>query len=275
MKLHFFFFAIVACAVSACGSDANDVSTDSPDGINADNSTNIRPVTTPFNGFMLSEVIIDSERLSDSTRFYRYDSSQNTITYARASGANASISDAEIREIIELDENGLPLKISRFNDDEIVLTDSYSFNTVGQLVARELDFPITGDRPRRNNYLYHPDGQLAAEVTVDAATGLQLSATEYSYSMDGVLLSGDSGIATTQFTSDSQNRISGWMSENAFSDALTTATYTYDSNNNVTVVEISDTTGILSRTLNFSYVETTERIYNLVWFDYLYSPEID
>ncbi len=297
MKLNVVLFAIVVGMLAACGGggggggsgasddddfgsmdiSVNPVSPVAPaDPVGSDNT---RPITTAFNGFMLSEARIVRDGRSDLVRLYRYDSDQREIMVFNTSGENATFENADLRRIIELNAEGLPETISVFSGDSITQVDSHIYDTAGRLESRTLEIPGLDLPPRRLEYRLNANGQLITEATVDVVSGLEESRTEYTYSSDGNLINGRSAIFnmifSTDFNNDQLNRVSGWMSIDSISDNITTGTYTYDENNNITSVEVVDSSGILSRTINYSYVEIDESIYNLIWFDYLYSPQID
>ena len=273
---------IFAVMVTACGggsADDDDTNLDFPVDPTDPVDSNNRPITTAFNGFMLSEVRILNDGRVDSARFYRYDSDQREISLFTATGDNVSFDDADLRDVIELNTEGLPETITRMSGVEIIQVDSHFYDASDRLESRTIEFPGLDLPPRQIEYRLNADGQIITEATVDSVSGLDESRTDYTYSSDGNLINGRSFIFNmifnTDFNNDQLNRVSGWMATDSITDNITTGTYTYDEVNNITSVEIVDSTGISSRTITFSYVETDEPIYNLVWFDYLYSPQID
>ena len=285
MKMNVVLCMIFAVMVTACGgggggsADDDDTNLDFPVDPTDPVDSNNRPITTAFNGFMLSEVRILNDGRVDSARFYRYDSDQREISLFTATGDNVSFDDADLREVIELNTEGLPETITRMSGVEIIQVDSHFYDASDRLESRTIEFPGLDLPPRQIEYRLNADGQIITEATVDSVSGLDESRTDYTYSSDGNLINGRSFIFNmifnTDFNNDQLNRVSGWMATDSITDNITTGTYTYDEVNNITSVEIVDSTGISSRTITFSYVETDEPIYNLVWFDYLYSPQID
>ena len=286
MKMNVVLCMIFAVMVTACGgggggsADDDDRNLGFPvDPTDPVDSNNTRPIITAFNGFMLSEVRILNDGRVDSARFYRYDSDQREISLFTATGDNVSFDDADLRDVIELNTEGLPETITRMSGVEIIQVDSHFYDASDRLESRTIEFPGLDLPPRQIEYRLNADGQIITEATVDSVSGLDESRTDYTYSSDGNLINGRSFIFNmifnTDFNNDQLNRVSGWMATDSITDNITTGTYTYDEANNITSVEIVDSTGISSRTITFSYVETDEPIYNLVWFDYLYSPQID
>lgn len=285
MKMNVVLCMIFAVMVTACGgggggsADDDDTNLDFPVDPTDPVDSNNRPITTAFNGFMLSEVRILNDGRVDSARFYRYDSDQREISLFTATGDNVSFDDADLRDVIELNTEGLPETITRMSGVEIIQVDSHFYDASDRLESRTIEFPGLDLPPRQIEYRLNADGQIITEATVDSVSGLDESRTDYTYSSDGNLINGRSFIFNmifnTDFNNDQLNRVSGWMATDSITDNITTGTYTYDEVNNITSVEIVDSTGISSRTITFSYVETDEPIYNLVWFDYLYSPQID
>ena len=285
MKMNVVLCMIFAVMVTACGgggggsADDDDTNLDFPVDPTDPVDSNNRPITTAFNGFMLSEVRILNDGRVDSARFYRYDSDQREISLFTATGDNVSFDDADLRDVIELNTEGLPETITRMSGVEIIQVDSHFYDASDRLESRTIEFPGLDLPPRQIEYRLNADGQIITEATVDSVSGLDESRTDYTYSSDGNLINGRSFIFNmifnTDFNNDQLNRVSGWMATDSITDNITTGTYTYDEVNNITSVGIVDSTGISSRTITFSYVETDEPIYNLVWFDYLYSPQID
>ena len=284
MKMNVMLCMIFAVMVTACGggggADDDDTNLDFPvDPIDPVDSDNTSPITTAFNGFMLSEVRILNDGRADSARFYRYDSDQREISLFTAAGDNVSFDDADLREVIELNTAGLPETITRMSGAEIIQVDSHFYDASDRLESRTIEIPGLDLPPQQIEYRLNADGQLITEATVDSVSGLDESRTDYTYSSDGNLINGRSFAFNmtfnTDFNNDQLNRVSGWMATDSITDNITTGTYTYDEFNNITSVEIVDSTGIFSRTITFGYIETDEPIYNLVWFDYLYSPQID
>ena len=83
MKMNVVLCMIFAVMVTACGggsADDDDTNLDFPVDPTDPVDSNNRPITTAFNGFMLSEVRILNDGRVDSARFYRYDSDQREIS---------------------------------------------------------------------------------------------------------------------------------------------------------------------------------------------------
>ncbi len=269
-------------AISACGGGSN-VATEPMDDEGSEVSTEAvvpNPITSVFNGFMLYEEVIRSASGDlNSKRYYRYNSDLNRITRSIAFDDGETIEQAEVDREIELNTQGYPTTITRLNGGEVVLLDDHSFNSAGQLDFRTTQSPQISAPPQQIRYQYNEAGQMISESSSDPIAGGVTSNTDYTFTNG--LLTGSvsyfpagSPVASTVFSNDQSDRISGWRQELS-GGLVTSASYTYDENNNIISVEIFDESGALTRTHNYSYVENTVPVYNAVLFQYLYSPQID
>jgi len=270
------FLVCATFAVTACGGKGKT----NTDKVNVDNSINQAgslaepsdvltgsgPINSVLNGFMLSEEVICSPSGNMvSKHFYRLNAEQNEITYTSTHDENISAEEAEVFEVIGLDENGLPYKSTNFLG--IPFNVEYQFNGAGRLESRILDLSISfpGAPPRTTDYSFNSAGQIESrrDLLPDGTTefginftytdGLLRSSTEFWDGSDEII---------TSFSSDMSGRISGWSEESILGGFSISASYLFDENNNLTDVEVYDEAGALMRTHSFTYVATESPVYN-------------